>query len=49
MAEVNLLKSIPYSLTAPSSRIWIDYDEASDFNSGDSENKINGSENPEMG
>jgi hypothetical protein len=22
---------------------------ASDFNSGDSENKINGSENPEMG
>jgi uncharacterized protein YuzE len=89
MAEVNLLKSIPYSLTAPSSRIWIDYDEeadvlyisfrkpqrandslledniiyyyrdrdlvgltvlkASDFNSGDSENKINGYENPEMG
>ncbi|CCI37411.1 MAG: DUF2283 domain-containing protein [Microcystis aeruginosa Ma_QC_Ch_20071001_S25] len=89
MAEVNLLKSIPYLLTAPSSRIWIDYDEeadvlyisfrkpqrandslledniiyhyrdrdlvgltvlkASDFNSGDSENKINGSENPEMG
>ncbi len=25
MAEVNLLKSIPYLLTAPSSRIWIDY------------------------
>ena len=89
MAAVNLLKSIPCLLTAPSSRIWIDYDEeadvlyisfrklqrandslledniiyhyrdrdlvgltvlkASDFNSGDSENKINGSENPEMG
>jgi len=30
MAEVNLLKSIPYLLTAPSSRIWIDYDEEAD-------------------
>ena len=31
MTEVNLLKSIPYLLTAPSSRIWIDYDEEKEF------------------
>ncbi|WP_228021097.1 DUF2283 domain-containing protein [Microcystis sp. LEGE 08355] len=30
MTAVNLLKSIPYLLTAPSSRIWIDYDEEAD-------------------
>lgn len=30
MAETKLLKSIPYLLSAPSQRIWIDYDEEAD-------------------
>lgn len=30
MAEATILKSIPYLLTAPSKRIWIDYDQEVD-------------------
>jgi uncharacterized protein YuzE len=30
MAETTILKSIPYLLTAPSQRIWIDYDQEAD-------------------
>lgn len=30
MAEVSLLKSVPYLLSAPSKQIWTDYDEEAD-------------------
>jgi uncharacterized protein YuzE len=30
MAEINLLKSVPYLLSAPSKQIWTDYDEEAD-------------------
>ena len=30
MAEMTILKSIPYLLTAPSQKIWVDYDEEAD-------------------
>jgi uncharacterized protein YuzE len=30
MAEVNILKSVPYLLTVPSKKIWADYDEEAD-------------------
>jgi len=30
MAEVNILKSVPYLLTAPSPKIWVDYDDEAD-------------------
>jgi uncharacterized protein YuzE len=30
MAEVGLLKSVPYLLSAPSKQIWTDYDEEAD-------------------
>ncbi len=30
MAEVNLLNSVPYLLQAPSSQIWVNYDEDAD-------------------
>ncbi len=31
MAEVGLLKSVPYLLSAPSKQIWTDYDEEADI------------------
>ncbi len=30
MAEINILKSVPYLLSAPSKQIWTDYDEEAD-------------------
>lgn len=30
MAEVSILDSIPYLLTSPSKKIWIDYDDEAD-------------------
>jgi len=30
MAEIDVLKSIPYLLEMPSKRIWIDYDDEAD-------------------
>ena len=30
MAEVDILKSVPYLLMAPSKRIWVDYDDEAD-------------------
>ncbi len=30
MAEMTILKLIPYLLTAPSQKIWVDYDEEAD-------------------
>ena len=30
MAEVNILKSVPYLLTVPSRKMWTDYDEEAD-------------------
>ncbi|MBC8228963.1 DUF2283 domain-containing protein [bacterium] len=30
MAEMNILKSVPYLLTAPSPKIWVDYDDEAD-------------------
>ncbi|MBC8461747.1 MAG: DUF2283 domain-containing protein [Deltaproteobacteria bacterium] len=30
MAEVNILKSVPYLLMAPSKKIWVDYDDEAD-------------------
>jgi uncharacterized protein YuzE len=30
MAEISLLKSVPYLLSAPSKQIWTDYDEEAD-------------------
>ncbi len=30
MAEMNILKSVPYLLQMPSNRTWLDYDEEAD-------------------
>ena len=30
MEEMNILKSVPYLLTVPSQKIWVDYDDEAD-------------------